>query len=92
MDATYKMNKYVIPLVFVCVHTNVDYKVVAEFLCQNEDNEVIFTLSNNASRSNFAAAEFAEHDMKCVNLEKGEFLVKAVQTVQSCLQSSFWSQ
>ena len=49
MDATYKMNKYVIPLVFVCVHTNVDYKVVAEFLCQNEDNEVIFTLSNNAS-------------------------------------------
>ena len=43
------MNKYVIPLFFVCVHNNVDYKVVAEFLCQNMDNEVIFTLSNTAS-------------------------------------------
>ena len=28
-------------------------------------------------RSNFGAAEFAEHDVKCVNLEKGEFLVKS---------------
>ena len=28
-------------------------------------------------RSNFGAAEFAEHDVKCVNLEKSEFLVKS---------------
>ena len=49
MDATYKMNKYVIPLFFVCVHNNVDYKFVAEFLCQNKDNEPIVTLSNTAS-------------------------------------------
>ena len=28
-------------------------------------------------RSNLGAAEFAEHDVKCVNLEKGEFLVKS---------------
>ena len=41
MDATYKTTKYAIPLFFVCVHTNVGYKVVAEFLCQNEDNECI---------------------------------------------------
>ena len=41
MDATYKTTKYAIPLFFVCVHTNVGYKVVAEFLCQNEDQECI---------------------------------------------------
>ncbi len=41
MDATYKTTKYTIPLFFVCVHTNVGYKVVAEFLCQNEDKECI---------------------------------------------------
>lgn len=28
-------------LSFSCVHTNVGYKVVAEFLCQNEDKECI---------------------------------------------------
>lgn len=37
MDATYKTTKYAIPLFFVCVHTNVGYKVVAEFMCQNEE-------------------------------------------------------
>lgn len=41
MDATYKTTKYAIPLFFICVHTNVGYKVVAEFLCQNEDKECI---------------------------------------------------
>ena len=38
MDAT---TKYAIPLFFVCVHTNVGYKIVAKFLYQNEDNECI---------------------------------------------------
>lgn len=41
MDATYKTTKYAIPLFFICVHTNVGYKVVPEFLCQNEDKECI---------------------------------------------------
>ena len=41
MDVTYKTTKYAIPLFFICVHTNVGYKVVAEFLCQNEDKECI---------------------------------------------------
>ena len=41
MDATYKTTKYAIPLFFICVHTNVGYKVVAEFLCQNKDKECI---------------------------------------------------
>ncbi|XP_014664177.1 PREDICTED: uncharacterized protein LOC106806679 [Priapulus caudatus] len=38
MDATYKTTKYALPLFFLCVHTNVGYKVVAEFMCQYEDS------------------------------------------------------
>ena len=34
-------------------------------------------LVKHCLRSNFGAAEFAEHDVKCVNLEKDEFLVKS---------------
>ena len=41
MDATYKTTKYAIPLFFICVHTNVGYKVVAEFFFQNKDKECI---------------------------------------------------
>lgn len=41
MDATYKTTKYSIPLFFICVHTNVGYTVVAEFLCQNKDKNVL---------------------------------------------------
>ena len=41
MDATYKTTKYDIPLFFICVRTNVDYKVVAEFMVHNEDQESI---------------------------------------------------
>ena len=33
LDATYKTTKYAIPLFFLCVNTNVGYKVVAEFMC-----------------------------------------------------------
>lgn len=41
MDATYKMIRYAIPLSLVRVHTNVGYKVVAEFMCQSEDQASI---------------------------------------------------
>ena len=41
MDATYKMTRYAIPLYLVRVHTNVGYKVVAEFMCQSEDQASI---------------------------------------------------
>ncbi|PFX15826.1 hypothetical protein AWC38_SpisGene19934 [Stylophora pistillata] len=37
MDVTYKTTKYAIPLFFICVRTNVDYKVAAEFMTQYED-------------------------------------------------------
>ena len=36
MDATYKTTKYSLPLFFLCVKTNVNYTVVAEFVhCKN---------------------------------------------------------
>ena len=41
MDATYKMTRYAIPLSLVRVHTNVGYKVVAEFMSQSEDQASI---------------------------------------------------
>ena len=37
LDATYKTTKYAMPLFFLRVNTNVGYKVVAEFMCQHED-------------------------------------------------------
>ena len=40
-DATYKTTKYDHPLFFVCVRTNVVYKVVAEFMTQNEGQQSI---------------------------------------------------
>ncbi|CAH3041809.1 unnamed protein product [Pocillopora meandrina] len=44
MDATYKMTRYAIPLSLVRVHTNVGYKVVAEFMCQDETQRGINVL------------------------------------------------
>ena len=41
MDATYKTTRYAISLFLVCVHTNVGYKVVAESMCQSEDQATI---------------------------------------------------
>ena len=32
---------YELPLFFVCVHTNVGYKAVAEFICQSEKQSLI---------------------------------------------------
>ena len=42
MDATYKTTKYSIPLFFLCVKTNVNYTVVAEFVLQSENIAKIF--------------------------------------------------
>ena len=36
LDATYKTTKYVLPLFFLAVKTNVDYQVVASFVVQDE--------------------------------------------------------
>ena len=36
IDATYKTTKYELPLFFLCVRTNVNYTIVAEFIVQSE--------------------------------------------------------
>lgn len=41
IDATYKTTKYDLALFFVCVPTNVNYAVVAEFVVQSEAAEYI---------------------------------------------------
>ena len=41
MGATYKTMMYAIPLFFICVYTNVGYKVVAEFMCPTESQASI---------------------------------------------------
>ena len=41
LDATYKTTRYALPLFLVCVKTNVDYQVIASFVCQYEDSASI---------------------------------------------------
>ena len=42
MDATYKTTKYSLSLLFLCVKTNVNYTVVAEFVIESENTDQIF--------------------------------------------------
>ena len=41
MDTTYKTTHYDLALFFICVQTNVGYKVVGEFITQSETSEQI---------------------------------------------------
>ena len=41
LDATYKTTKYVVPLFFVAVKTNVDYQVLGSFAIQDETANAI---------------------------------------------------
>ena len=41
LDATYRTSRYALPVFFLCVPTNVNYMVVAEFIVENEDTESI---------------------------------------------------
>ncbi|CAM4606410.1 unnamed protein product [Leuciscus chuanchicus] len=41
LDATYRTTKYALPLFLVVVQTNVGYKPVAEFICENETTTAI---------------------------------------------------
>ncbi|XP_065641332.1 calcium-responsive transcription factor [Hydra vulgaris] len=41
LDATYRTTRYALPLFFLVVKTNVDYQIVAIFVCKNETTEAI---------------------------------------------------
>ncbi|XP_015749414.1 PREDICTED: uncharacterized protein LOC107329192, partial [Acropora digitifera] len=63
MDATYRTTKYALPLYFLCVRTNVRYKVVGSFVrwCQayrNDDFVAAVNTNNGIERQN----ESLKHD------------------------------
>ncbi|XP_065642056.1 uncharacterized protein LOC124812106 [Hydra vulgaris] len=41
LDATYRITRYALPLFFLVVKTNIDYQVVAIFVCENETTSAI---------------------------------------------------
>ncbi|XP_065665724.1 uncharacterized protein LOC136087145 [Hydra vulgaris] len=41
LDATYRTNRNALPLFFLVVKTNVDYQIVAIFVCENETTDAI---------------------------------------------------
>ncbi|XP_047124564.1 uncharacterized protein LOC100210608 isoform X2 [Hydra vulgaris] len=41
LDATYRTTRYALPLFFLVVKTNIDYQVVAIFVCENETTDAI---------------------------------------------------
>ncbi|XP_065653455.1 uncharacterized protein LOC136080567 [Hydra vulgaris] len=41
LDATYRTTRYALPLFFIVVKTNVDYQIVAIFVCENETTDAI---------------------------------------------------
>ena len=41
LDATYRTTRYALPLFFLVVKTNIDYQIVAIFVCENETEKSI---------------------------------------------------
>lgn len=74
MDATYKTTKYSIPLFFLCVKTNVNYSVVAEFIIQSEATGMIFeALSiikswNPGWNPNFFITDYSDAEMSAIKM------------------------
>ena len=41
LDGTYKTTRHALPLLFLVVKTNVDYQIVAIFVCEDESTQNI---------------------------------------------------
>ena len=52
LDATYKTTLYALPLFFLLVKTNVDYQIVAIFICEGESTQNITEALNVIKTSN----------------------------------------
>lgn len=46
LDATYKTTRYVLPLFFLVVKTNVDYQIIGTFVTENETKRAILEALN----------------------------------------------
>ncbi|CAM4609535.1 unnamed protein product [Leuciscus chuanchicus] len=74
LDATYRTTKYALPLFLVVVRTNVGYKPVAEFICENESTMAISeALSlikkwNDAWNPNYFMTDYCEQEYQALQL------------------------
>ena len=72
MDATYKTMKYDLPLFFLCVKTNMDYVVVAQFVVQSENaatiNEALNIIKswNPSWKPRFAMVDYSEAEINSI--------------------------
>ena len=87
MDATYTKTKYAIPLFFVCVHTNVDYNVVAEFMCQSEEQRSIeaistITLWNSTWKPKYFMVDYSLAEINALESSFPETLVCIFHRIQ----------
>ncbi|XP_048063954.1 uncharacterized protein LOC125278667 isoform X3 [Megalobrama amblycephala] len=74
LDATYRTTKYALPLFLVVVRTNVGYKPVAEFICENESTMAISeALSlikkwNDAWNPKYFMTDYCEQEYQALQL------------------------
>ena len=71
LDATYKTMKYELPLFFLCVHTNVGYLVVADFIIQGEAERIQEALDvlkswNPQWRPNYFMTDYSEAELQAI--------------------------
>ena len=70
MDATYKQMKYYLPCFCVCVKTNMDYIVVAEFVLQPENYQVTCEVIKSWNRSwkpRFAVTDYDDAEINAID-------------------------
>ena len=74
MDATYKTTKYSLPLFFLCVKTNVNYTVVADFVIESENTDKIFEalsvikLWTPGWNPKYFITDYSEAEMSAINM------------------------
>ena len=74
MDATYKTTKYNLSLFFLCVKTNVNYTVVAEFVIESENTDQIFEalsvikLWKPGWNHKYFITDYSEAEMSTINM------------------------
>uniref|UniRef100_A0A9J8CJY9 ZSWIM1/3 RNaseH-like domain-containing protein n=1 Tax=Cyprinus carpio carpio TaxID=630221 RepID=A0A9J8CJY9_CYPCA len=74
LDATYRTTKYALPLFLVVVRTNVGYKPVAEFICENESiiaiSEALSLIKkwNDAWNPKYFMTDYCEQEYQALQL------------------------
>lgn len=81
LDATYKTTRYALLLFFLVVKTNVDYQIVATFICEGESTKSIlealsFIKSHNPDWiPSYFMTDYSDAEINAINtLFPGKFL------------------